>query len=428
VAFLETRELRTCFSLSGGFLSRLAGRDAGSVAAVDGVSISVERGGVFGVVGESGSGKTTLARSILRLVEPTSGEVLLDGRRLLALTPRQFRPYRRRMQIVFQDPQAALNPAMTIGAAVAHPLQIHGIASGGEARRRAGEMLERVGLEPAGRFLGAYPADLSGGQKQRAVIARALILGPELVVADEPVSMLDASVRTRILALMLDLQRSFGLTYLFITHDLATARLVSDRIAILYLGQVVEQGPTPTIFADPRHPYTRALLAAVPQPDPARRSRKELPRGEVPDAASPPANCRFHPRCPRAFAPCGFEGRDLVDAIQARWARLPEEQFAAEHELLDGSRALQPDGYRLVIRPARAGSLREVAELVERLREEEADAAFRHIEAVRQEARAVVVELSPGRDPQTVAVGGALVACHLYPPPGEPAFEGVPGI
>ena len=250
--------------------------------------------------------------------------------------------------------------------------------------------------------------------------------------------MLDASVRTRILALMLDLQRSFGLTYLFITHDLATARLVSDRIAILYLGQVVEQGPTPTIFADPRHPYTRALLAAVPQPDPARRSRKELPRGEVPDAASPPANCRFHPRCPRAFAPCGFEGRDLVDAIQARWARLPEEQFAAEHELLDGSRALQPDGYRLVIRPARAGSLREVAELVERLREEEADAAFRHIEAVRQEdayeracggvRRAGVPGVRAGRDPQTVAVGGALVACHLYPPPGEPAFEGVPGI
>src|SRR6266542_6742231 len=173
MAFLETQDLRTSFSLSGSFLSRLAGRAQVSITAVDGVSLSVERGHVYGVVGDSGSGKPTLGRSILRLVEPTSGRVLLEGTDVLALSPGQFRPYRRRMQIVFQDPQAALNPAMTIGAAVAHPLRIHGLASGEEARRRTGEMLEQVGLEPAGRFLGAYPADLSGGQRQRAVIARA---------------------------------------------------------------------------------------------------------------------------------------------------------------------------------------------------------------------------------------------------------------
>jgi oligopeptide/dipeptide ABC transporter ATP-binding protein len=279
MSFLRVEDLRTIFRLSGSFASRLAGRRGASITAVDGVSLVVERGQTYGVIGESGSGKTTLGRSILRLVEPTSGKVMLDGRDILGLRPRDFRPYRRRLQIVFQDPQAALSPAMTVGAAVAHPLVIHGLADREEARRQAGEMLERVGLEPAGRFLNAYPTDLSGGQKQRAVIARALMLGPELVVADEPVSMLDASVRTKILALLLDLQRSLGLTYVFITHDLATARFVCDSIAIMYLGQVIEQGPAREVYAEPRHPYTKALLAAVPQSDPFKRAKKEIPGG-----------------------------------------------------------------------------------------------------------------------------------------------------
>jgi peptide/nickel transport system ATP-binding protein len=374
------------------------------------VSLSVERGQVYGVVGESGSGKTTLGRSILRLIEPTSGRVIFDGRDILALSPRDFRPYRRRMQIVFQDPQAALSPAMTVGAAVAHPLIIHGLADREEARRRATEMLERVGLEPAGRFLDAYPTDLSGGQKQRAVIARALMLGPELVVADEPVSMLDASVRTKILSLLLDLQASLGLTYVFITHDLATARFVCDSIAILYLGQVVEQGPARAVYAEPHHPYTRALLAAIPQPDPSRRAKKEIPRGEIPDAASPPAHCRFHPRCPRAFAPCGFEGRDLVDALEARWTGLGEEDFAAERSLLA---RLSPQGEKLLIVPE-AGRSQDAVQLLERLREE-GGPAFRTIESVTVERRVVVVELTPGRDPVPVDVEGTLVACHLYP-------------
>ncbi len=413
MAFVETRDLRTSFSLSGSFLSRLAGRPGVSITAVDGVSLSVEQGHIYGVVGESGSGKTTLGRSILRLVEPTSGVVLFDGEDILALSPRQFRPYRRRMQIVFQDPQAALSPAMTVGAAVAHPLVIHGLANGQEARRRAGDMLERVGLEPAQRFLDAYPTDLSGGQKQRAVIARALMLGPEFVVADEPVSMLDASVRTKILSLLLDLQRSLGLTYLFITHDLAAARFVCDSIAILYLGQVVEQGPARGVYAQPRHPYTRALLAAVPQPDPARRAKKDIPGGEIPDAASPPANCRFHPRCPRAFSPCGFEGKDLVDALEARWTGLPEDEFAWERALLGG---LLPQGRRLVVRPGRSGGSAEVVAFFERLRDE-GPPAFRSIESIAAVGPMVVVGLSEGRDPTPVDVGGSLVSCHLYPPP-----------
>jgi peptide/nickel transport system ATP-binding protein len=410
MTLLDVEELRTTFHLSGTFASRLAGRAGAAVTAVDGVSLSVERGRTYGVVGESGSGKTTLGRSILRLVEPTSGRVRFDGRDILALSPREFRPYRRRMQIVFQDPQAALSPAMTVGAAVAHPLIIHGLAGRDEARRRAAEMLERVGLEPAGRFLDAYPTDLSGGQKQRAVIARALMLGPELIVADEPVSMLDASVRTKILSLLGDLQTSLGLTYVFITHDLATARFVCDSIAILYLGQVVEQGPARAVFAEPRHPYTKALLAAVPEPDPSRRAKKEIPSGEIPDATAPPAHCRFHPRCPRAFDPCGFEAKDLVDALEARWTGLGEEAFASERALLG---RLVPHGRTLTILPGGGGSV-EVVRLLERLREEGAP-AFRTIQSITSERGLVAVELPAGRDPEPVAVGGTLVACHLYP-------------
>jgi peptide/nickel transport system ATP-binding protein len=419
MTLLDVQDLRTTFHLSGSFVARLAGRAGASLTAVDGVSLSVERGQVYGVVGESGSGKTTLGRSILRLVEPTSGKVVFDGRDILALGPRDFRPYRRRMQIVFQDPQAALSPAMTVGAAVAHPLVIHGLAGREEARRRAGEMLERVGLEPAGRFLDAYPTDLSGGQKQRAVIARALMLGPELVVADEPVSMLDASVRTKILSLLGDLQASLGLTYVFITHDLATARFMCDSIAILYLGQVVEQGPARAVYANPHHPYTRALLAAVPSADPSKRTKKEIPGGEIPDAASPPSNCRFHPRCPRAFAPCGFEGRDLVDALEARWTGLAEDQFAEERTLLG---RLLPHGSQLIIVPG-AGRTDEVVALLERLREE-GGPAFRNVQSITTGRRAVVVELTPGRDPVAVAIDGTLVSCHLYPEPGQAPRSG----
>ncbi|HKN50074.1 MAG TPA: ABC transporter ATP-binding protein [Actinomycetota bacterium] len=297
------------------------------------------------------------------------------------------------------------------GAAVAHPLIIHGLAGREEACRRAAGMLERVGLEPAGRFLDAYPTDLSGGQKQRAVIARALMLGPELIVADEPVSMLDASVRTKILSLLLDLQASMGLTYVFITHDLATARFVCDSIGILYLGQVVEQGPARAVFAEPRHPYTRALLAAVPQPDPSRRGKKEIPGGEIPDATAPPAHCRFHPRCPRAFGPCGFEAKDLVDALEARWTGLGEEAFASERALLG---RLLPHGRTLTIVPAGGGSVEEVVQLLERLRDEGAP-AFRTIQSITSGRGVVAVELPPGRDPEPVAVDGTLVACHLYP-------------
>jgi len=281
------------------------------VRAVDGVSLEVASGETLGLVGESGSGKTTLGRAMLRLVQPTGGRVEFEGRDITGLNERELRPLRRRMQPVFQDPHAALNPAMTIGDAVAHPLLIQKLAPDREAARgRAAAMLERVGITPAATFLDRFPEDLSGGQKQRVVLARALVTGPSLVVADEPVAMLDMSVRALVLELMAGLRRELGLTYVFITHDLATARLLCDRVAVMYLGKVVEVGPADEVLTGPRHPYTRALLDAVPRvaaPSDAElgadRRRPVLP-GEVPDATDVPSGCRFHPRCPKVFEPC----------------------------------------------------------------------------------------------------------------------------
>ena len=415
MTLVETRDLRTDFVLGGGFFGRLVGRDGAVVTAVDGVSLSIDQGEIFGVVGESGSGKTTLGRSILRLIEVAGGQVLFQGVDITHLSESRMRPFRKQMQIVFQDPHAALNPAMTVGQAVAHPLRIHGIGSPDDSRRRVVEMLERVGLHPAERFLDSYPADMSGGQKQRAVIARALIVGPDFVVADEPVSMLDMSVRAKILSLLLDLQKEFHLTYLYITHDLATAKFVCNRLAIMYLGQVIEEGPASEIYSEPRHPYTRALLSAIPKPDPQQRGPRELPHGEVPDAADPPANCRFHPRCPRAFAPCGFEGKDLIAAIEERWTRISEEEFELERVDLGDATAMRADGYRLIV-PSKGQSTKDRLEL---LVAEDPHPAFRNVTSVESEGSKIVVQLRQGVDPVLVKVGGAEVACHLYPPPED---------
>jgi oligopeptide/dipeptide ABC transporter ATP-binding protein len=339
---LRVRDLKTHFSLRGSFAQRLIGREAGSVKAVDGVSFDLRRGEVLGLVGESGSGKTTLGRSILRLVEPTSGSIDLQGRELVGMSEREFRPLRRKMQMVFQDPHASLNPAMDLLTAVGHPLIVQGAAKDvGETVPAVRKVLELVGLVPVDQFLLKYPSDLSGGQKQRAVLARAVITNPELLVADEPVSMLDMSVRAKILELMLQLKAELDLTYLYITHDLATAKFFCDRIAIMYLGRVVEFGPTERIFADPKHPYTVALLKAIPDPDPSRSIPVDLPRGEVPDAVRPPLGCPFHPRCPRAFEPCGWESRDLRDQLEARWTKMGEEDFERERVVVGDLGALE---------------------------------------------------------------------------------------
>ena len=274
------------------------------VHAVDRVSFAIEKGEVLGLSGESGSGKSTTGRLLLRLIEPTSGRVEYRGRDITSFSRRELEQLRARAQIVFQDPNASLSPRMSVGQAITHPLQIHGIGTPAERRERVLDLMEKVGLSPAGFLYRKFPHQLSGGQSQRVVLARALITRPDFLVADEPIAMADVSVRALILQLMRGLKQDMGLTYLFITHDLATAKYLCDRIAVMYLGRIVELASRDTLFGDPHHPYTKALLAAVPVPDPKARRDKNLPKGEIPSAINPPEGCHFHPRCPFAMPKC----------------------------------------------------------------------------------------------------------------------------
>jgi peptide/nickel transport system ATP-binding protein len=414
---VSVRNLKTYYSIRGSFGDRLVGREAGQVKAVDDVSFDLRKGEVLGLVGESGSGKTTPGRTLLGLVRATDGSVMFEGRDITKLSERELRAHRRRMQIVFQDPHASLNPAMTIGDAVGHPLRIHGLVQGrDQMRRRVAEALEIVGLSPAEQFLDKYPSDLSGGQKQRAVIARAVILNPVLLVADEPVSMLDMSVRAKILELMLNLKHEFDLSYLYITHDLATAKFFCDRIAILYLGRIVEIGPSAAIYEEPKHPYTQALLRAIPEPDPLRTVPRDLPRGEVPDAARPPRGCSFHPRCPRAFEICGWETRDLRDLLEAHWARTGAEEYEAERPLFGDLDSLSASNGVAVRVPARAGATGgDLLAILERVRADEPDEPFwKGVRAMHAGADALEIEWNEAREPRLVASGPVEVECHLY--------------
>ena len=281
------------------------GRRAGAVQAVDGVSFEIARGETLGLVGESGCGKSTVGRAALKLIEPDSGRIVLSGTDVSGLSASAMWPHRRRAQIVFQDPYSSLNPRMSAGDIVGEPIGNYGLARGAETAQRVARLFDRVGLRPEA--MRKYPHEFSGGQRQRLGIARALAVGPDLIVADEPVSALDVSVQAQVLNLLIDLQEEYRLAFLFISHDLAVMRHVSHRIAVMYLGRIVEMADKRTLFTRPLHPYTEALLAAAPIPDPARRRRRVILEGDVPSPANPPAGCRFHTRCPHAIARCRVE-------------------------------------------------------------------------------------------------------------------------
>ncbi len=318
---VDVRDLKMYFPVTRGIVFQ---RVVGNVRAVDGISFSIERGQTMGLVGESGSGKTTIGRTIVRLYKPTAGSILFDNKDLATLGGEELRQIRQRVQMIFQDPYASLNPRYTIGSLIAEPMHIYKVASRAEIRERTAELLRVVGLRPE--YIDRYPHEFSGGQRQRIAVARALSINPEFVIADEPVSALDVSIRAQVLNLLQRLQRQFNLTYLFVSHDLSVVRHVADRIAVMYLGKIVELSDRDELYAAPKHPYTKALLSAVPIPDPQIEKRRQriILSGDLPSPINIPSGCRFHTRCPMAQNIC----REIEPVFEAKEGR---EHYAACH-------------------------------------------------------------------------------------------------
>ncbi|NIM92856.1 MAG: dipeptide ABC transporter ATP-binding protein [Anaerolineales bacterium] len=317
---IRVEELTKHFPITRGIIVQ---RQVGAVQAVDKVSFNIMSGETLGLVGESGSGKTTVGRTLLQLHRPTSGRVFYEDTELTAIRGEEMRRTRRNMQMVFQDPYASLNPRMTVGGIVSEPLEVHGIGNSRERRERVQELLKLVGLSP--HYVNRYPHEFSGGQRQRIGVARALALQPKFIVLDEPISALDVSIQAQVVNLLEELQEQFGLTYLFIAHDLSMVRHISDRTAVMYLGKIVELAPRDELYGNPLHPYTQALLSAVPIPDPIKEKQRQriILEGDVPSPVDPPQGCRFHPRCPLAI--------DICNEIEPEWREVAENHWVSCH-------------------------------------------------------------------------------------------------
>jgi len=314
---LRVEGLKMHFPITDGIILQ---REVGKVRAVDGLDFTVKRGETLGLVGESGCGKSTTGRAILQLYRPSAGHVYFEGNDLTKMNGEQLRQQRRQMQMIFQDPYASLNPRMTVGSIIGEPLQVHGMAKGKDRQERVQELLRVVGLNAY--YVNRYPHEFSGGQRQRIGIARALAVNPKFIVADEPISALDVSIRAQVINLMEDLQAEFNLTYLFIAHDLSVVRHISDRVAVMYLGKIVELADRQDLYQNPLHPYTKALLSAVPIPDPIAESKREriILQGDVPSPINPPSGCRFHTRCPIAIAACSEVDPPFEEKAPGHWA------------------------------------------------------------------------------------------------------------
>ena len=356
---MKVTNLKKHFELKRGFFS--FGEEAPKVKAVDDVNFEMREGEILGLVGESGCGKTTTGRLLTRLEDPTEGFVFFQGRDIARLEGEDLKIFRRNIQMVFQDPYESLNPRTTVLQTVMEPLINHNIGDSFEARAEVVvKALEDSGLAPAKEYLNRFPHELSGGQRQRVSIARALVINPKIIVADEPVSMLDVSIRAGVLNLMLDLRDKYNIPYLFITHDIAVARYVSDRLGVMYLGRVVELAKTDEVIFKPLHPYTQALLSAVPVPDPKHRHGRIKIKGEIPSAVAVPIGCRFRPRCPKAFVECGWEGADMAEFM------LGEENIKdPKHPMANHIETLVPSGFTLSVRMKSGGSGEEVKGFIE---------------------------------------------------------------